>query len=132
MSTECIIWTKAINNIGYGVSWKNGKTIGAHREAYEKVHGSIPKGMVVRHDCDNKACVNPDHLRLGTYADNSADMVKRNRQAKGEKVGNSVLTNDLVLIIRSLSGSAKEVASLLGCSKTTVKDVRSGKLWSHV
>jgi len=88
--------------------------------------------MLVRHTCDNKACVNPDHLILGTSADNSKDMTDRNRQAKGERVGTSILTEDTVKLIKSLSGSSRKVAKFLGCSATTIKDIRKGKIWKHV
>jgi hypothetical protein len=92
---ECNPWTKAINNLGYGISWKDGKTISAHRKVYEESYGPIPKGLMVRHTCDNRSCVNPKHLILGTAKQNSQDMVDRNRQAKGSKIGNSILTEEL-------------------------------------
>jgi hypothetical protein len=128
----CMPWNKAINNCGYGISWKNGKTISAHRKTYEESFGEIPKGLVVRHTCDNKSCVNPKHLILGTYADNSKDMTSRNRQAKGSKVGTSKLTEEIVIMIRSLSGSSRQIANLLGCSATTIKDIKNNKYWKHV
>ena len=130
--TGCLLWKKAINNLGYGISWKNGKPISAHRNIYEETYGPIPTGLVVRHTCDNRACVNPNHLILGTPKQNSQDMVDRNRQAKGSKVGTSILTEDVVLMIKSLSGSSRQVAKLIGCSATTIKDIRNNKLWKHV
>lgn len=129
---SCMPWNKAINNCGYGISWKNGKTISAHRKIYEEQNGAIPVGMVVRHTCDNKSCVNPKHLVLGTHKQNSDDMVQRNRQAKGESVGTSILTADIIYMIRSLSGSSTELARFFGCSKTTIKDIRKGKIWKHL
>lgn len=129
---QCNPWTKAINNLGYGVSWKDGKTIAAHRKVYEETYGPIPTGFVVRHTCDNKSCVNPNHLILGTPKQNSQDMVDRNRQAKGSQVGTSVLTEEIVLMIRSLSGSSRQLAKLFGCSATTIKDIRNNKYWKHI
>lgn len=64
----------------------------AHRHIYEECFGEIPKGMVVRHKCDNKSCINPEHLELGTLAENIQDKVKRNRCAKGEDIQSSKLT----------------------------------------
>lgn len=132
MYRACNPWTKAINNLGYGISWKDGKTISAHRKVYEELNGPIPKGLVVRHTCDNRSCVNPKHLILGTAKQNSQDMVERNRQAKGSKVGTSVLTEEIVLMIKSMSGSSRKVATLFGCSATTIKDIRKNKIWKHV
>ena len=72
----------------------------AHRHIYEECFGFIPKGLVVRHKCDNKLCINPEHLELGTLADNIQDKVKRNRCAKGEKVSTAKLNEEQVKEIR--------------------------------
>ena len=71
--TGCWVWTGGVSASGYGVYWLDGKTQSAHRVA----HGG--DSQVVMHTCDNKLCVNPDHLRGGTYRDNSADMVAKGR-----------------------------------------------------
>ena len=92
----------------------------------------MPDDLVVRHTCDNKACVNPDHLILGTHQDNSTDMVSRDRQAKGSLVGTAKLTEEIVVMIRSLSGSSQQLAKFFDCSKTTIKDIRNNKIWKHV
>lgn len=63
----------------YGVFSLGNKRTSVHRAAYEATHGPIPKGMVCRHTCDNASCVNPDHLLVGTQADNVRDMWERNR-----------------------------------------------------
>lgn len=129
---SCIEWTKAKDKAGYGVSWFNGKWIRAHQKAYIQANGPVPTGLVIRHTCDNRSCINPKHLILGTYKQNSQDMVDRNRQAKGSQIGNSILTEELVLMIKSMSGSSRKVATLLGCSATTIKDIRNNKIWKHV
>ncbi len=70
----CKLWTGATNNKGYGHGWFDGKYMLAHRRAYTKAYGKIPKGKQVRHAvCNNKLCINPRHLKLGTQADNEQD-----------------------------------------------------------
>jgi hypothetical protein len=85
---ECLIWQSPPRKDGYGQIWgdppKTGsaraRNLGAHRAAYEVWVGPIPKGMLVLHSCDNRLCINPKHLSLGTHADNMAQMVARGRQ----------------------------------------------------
>lgn len=131
-NNTCVLWTQARDKAGYGVSWKDGKVIRAHRKVYLETYGPIPTGLMVRHTCDNRSCVNPKHLLLGTAKQNSQDMVERNRQAKGTKVGTSILNEDTVRIIRSLSGTSQQLADFVGCSTTTIKDIRNNKHWKHV
>lgn len=129
---DCIEWQKSKDKAGYGVSWLNGKWIRAHRKAYIQEHGPIPDKQIVRHLCDNRSCVNPSHLVLGTHKENSQDMVSRNRQAKGNLVGTSRLTEETVLMIKSLSGSSRQLAELFGCSATTIKTIKNNTYWKHV
>jgi hypothetical protein len=86
---DCWEWQGPRNARGYGYGSVRSKTTFAHRIAWEIVNGPIPKGMVVRHSCDNPPCVNPAHLLLGLPRDNSADMVARGRAARGPANGNS-------------------------------------------
>jgi len=84
----CWVWTastfRARNGYGKfnaGTTAATSKTVYAHRFSYELSNGPIPDGLDVLHGCDNPPCVNPNHLRLGTAADNSADMLRRKRDA---------------------------------------------------
>lgn len=84
--TGCMEWTGAINQGGYGVVVfeRNGRRTSttAHRRAWELIHGSINRATVVRHSCDNPRCVNPNHLEVGSQADNMEDMRERGRENK--------------------------------------------------
>lgn len=79
--TGCWIWQRALSDTGYGsVQMDNGKIGSAHRASYELHVGPIPEGMEVRHACHRRACINPEHLSVGTRADNMRDMVAAGRE----------------------------------------------------
>ena len=79
MPNGCLEWTGAHSH-GYGVLTAGGKNIYTHRLAWQIVNGPIPKGMFICHTCDNPPCCDPEHLWLGTNADNTADKVAKGRQ----------------------------------------------------
>lgn len=83
----CWEWTAFRDLGGYGMVQLNGRAVRSHRVSWAMHNGEIPQGMCVLHKCDNPPCCNPFHLYLGTNADNNADKVARNRQAKGDNVG---------------------------------------------
>ena len=76
----CWLWNGTKSSTGYGVVKINGKSVFAHRHAYELTKGPIPPGKLVLHSCDVRPCIRPDHLSAGTHADNNRDTHARGRQ----------------------------------------------------
>jgi hypothetical protein len=83
MVNSCWEWQRTRNNCGYGRVTVQGKKVLVHRLAYELWVGPIPRGLVVRHRCDNPACCNPAHLEVGTRRENTQDMMRRGRWSNG-------------------------------------------------
>ena len=103
----------------------------AHRLFYTAHKGEIPTGLLVCHRCDTPACVNPDHLFLGTIAENNHDRTLKGR-CRGTWNGRAVLTPDDVRAIRASSEGTKAIAGRYGVARTTVYDIRHGRTWSEV
>lgn len=77
--TQCWEWTGSTKGQGYGLFAIDGHPHSAHRVSYEEFNGPIPDGMMVCHECDNRLCINPTHLWLGTALDNVRDMIEKGR-----------------------------------------------------
>lgn len=133
---DCWIWTGAKNDGGYGHFHHLGKTIYAHRFAYEQVIGPIPPGMMICHTCDNRACVRPAHLFLGSAKDNTGDMVQKGRHTHGHAHYLARLSDEDVLEIRRLYDSRLatngELARRFGVHPSTIWQVTSHKCWKHL
>ena len=129
---NCWIWTGRLQPGGYGLVSRTieGKrrSFLAHRYSYQIAKGEIPAGLLVRHSCDVRRCVNPDHLDVGTHAQNSRDAVERGRLAQK-------LCADDVRVIRFMEDggvSRSEIAAVFGISQSMVSNIIGGKFWAHV
>jgi hypothetical protein len=131
----CIEWTAAKKD-GYGVFQRGAGdgTILAHRYAYMMANGmsELSRDDIIMHICDNPACVNIEHLRRGTHADNVADKVAKGRGINGSRHYMSRLTDENVRFIRSTSIKSKDLATLFNVSRPTISDIRRGKTWLHI
>lgn len=135
----CWVWLAHRDKAGYGRFSLHGRPALAHRVAYELSVGPVPPGLSVMHLCDNPQCVNPDHLRVGTHAENMADMKRKgrchSRGLPGERNGFAKLTEPQVHAIReryAAGNTQVAIARDLGVDPTTVGLVVRGKRWTHV
>lgn len=115
---------------GYGqFAFGDRRNIKAHRYSYELHKGPIPDSLFVCHKCDTPACVNPDHLYVGTAADNAADAVSRNRSCRGQKNTHAILTEIQVRQIRRSTASVAVLVSRYGIAESTVRAVLKRHSW---
>lgn len=149
---QCWEWTGIARNRGYGTVQIQGKVTTTHRKSYELSVGVIPNGMCVLHKCDNKICVNPSHLFIGTFADNNADKMRKGRhkvpygdshpsrlrpERMARGVGNAAakLNDKKVRLIRGMRSSGihfRNIAKKFGVSSRTIVLITQGKTWKHV
>lgn len=137
--TGCWLWTAGKDNLGYGKFVPIGKRNGlAHRTSYRLFKGPISDGLLILHSCHNPSCVNPDHLRQGTDADNASDKskAKRGNQPFGKEHHNSKLTETQVLEIRDIGArgnlSYTKIALLYGVNAETISNIVRRKTWKCV
>lgn len=144
----CWLWTGNKQPSGYGIfdlvvpyTRSSRQRIRAHRLSFLIFNGLIPDGLNVLHRCDNPPCVNPDHLFLGTHADNSHDRDAKGRTARGERSGMAKLTEQQVCEIRAKyqwhkRGNSKALAAEYGVTQGTILTVVSKRnqrrSWQHL
>lgn len=133
----CWNWTANKYRSGYGQFGYGGLTQQAHRVAYQLYIGPIPDGLCVLHRCDNPGCVRPDHLFLGTQADNVHDCIGKGRKVSsfGEKNGNAKLTAEQVAVIREKRANGALLANLaeeFNISESAVSLIANRRNWASI
>lgn len=152
-TSTCWLWTAAKagpRRMQYGVIFYQGKQERAHRVSYKMYVGPIPEGLFVLHTCDVPACVNPDHLWVGTQKQNMHDMIAKGRNlegetqpmhlrpacaARGEESGTSKLTDEEVVAIRELRAEGfthSYLAARFGVSRRNIGFICRREAWKHV
>lgn len=133
----CWEWQGGRDNSGYGSIWDGRAMERTHRVSWIIANGPIPHGLWVLHHCDNRVCVRPDHLYLGTVHENNDDRTRRGRNVNriGEQHGKARLSDDRVRSIRRLIARGvkqRDIAASLGVSESAVSRVKLGHTWGHV
>jgi hypothetical protein len=129
--TGCWEWKKPNLYHGYGEIRIEGKTIKSHQFSYQYFNGPLEKGLVICHNCFNKKCVRPDHLRQDTLSSNSLDTISENKHSR------QILTiEDVIEIKKSLlfpyRGIQRDLAKKYNVNRTTINEINKGRNWSHI
>lgn len=129
----CWNWTGRLDIGGYGRFSIKGIWKKAHRTAYELYKGSIPEGLVVRHMCNNRKCVNPAHLEVGSHKDNTTDMFRTNPPDRtGDRSHAKKITQadaDELRQWREFGYTQKDIGTAFGIGQPQVSSVLNGKYW---
>lgn len=144
-NSGCWLWLSALNVNGYGQLKCGGYAGYAHRYSYQHLvaGGADIRGKLVCHKCDNPCCVNPDHLFLGSAADNMADCIRKGRHAsqrpttnyaRGVDAARAKLNERSVKEIRRLKGvlGQRKIAAAFGVTRGAVRCIHAGETWKHV
>lgn len=135
VTETCHFWTGSISGNGYGKLRWQGPLIGAHRLAYLATGAELLSSQHILHSCDVKNCVNPAHLAAGTQQENETDKKAKGRQARGETVGTSKLTEVQVREIKQRLCSSESYFRIgrdYGVCGRTIEFIATNVTWSHI
>jgi len=133
--SKCWLWTGGMTARGYGafaVVYGRHKFWRAHRFAWFLANGPIPKGGQILHTCDNRFCVNPEHLYLGDTDANMRDMVQNGRSMTGERHWKAKLTENDVTAIRLSNKSDSQLGAKYDVDASHIHKIKSGERWGHL
>jgi hypothetical protein len=132
----CYGWTGTFTKSGYAQVSDRKASIRVHKYVYEREHGPLPAGQIVRHHCDNRPCTNLRHLLAGTDTDNMRDRDERGRGARGESSGVARLTDEKVAEARAMwrtgAWPARALARRFGVSGAAMESALKQRTWKHV
>lgn len=132
----CWQWQGALHNDGYAAWNVGGRQVKVHRASYLLSVGPIPKNRFVVHTCGNRACVNPDHLKLVTHKGLYQHNLEHGHVARGERNGFATLTAKKVRRIKRLAASGRHthrrIGEMVGCHQSNVSRIVAGLYWGHV
>lgn len=136
-STGCWEFTGCLDSKGYGLLTINNISHKAHRISYQEFVGEIPNCLFVLHKCDNRKCVNPEHLFVGTHIENMQDMVNKGRSQRrsGSKHHNAKLTESDIPEIRKRLANGDvpaKIAEKYSVHSTVITKINRKELWGHV
>jgi hypothetical protein len=123
----CWLWLGSLHTNGYGLVGLHY----AHRLSWLIHRGPIPGRLHVLHRCDTRCCANPEHLFLGTQADNMRDMARKGRSRRGERHVQARLTEAEVAEIRASSLSSRRMSEKYGVCSRHIRGIRQGRFWKH-
>ena len=130
-NTGCWNWTGAINNYGYGNFRVDDKVLKAHRFSYEYYVGEIDDSLVVCHCCDNRKCVNPNHLRQDTQSSNLIDMSYA--MTNPSQVLNVDQVKEIKIALKeTYRGQVNDLADSYNVSQSCISLIKCNKRWSHI
>ena len=139
--TKCWNWGMSVNKDGYGQARHMGLSFGAHRLMFMLIHPHYDvSGRLICHTCDNRRCINPEHLYAGTHKSNMRDMISRGRDnfvgcPSGERHKDAKLTEKKVIAIRARNNAGegyRVLAKAYGVDRTTIKNIVKRVTWKHL
>jgi hypothetical protein len=127
---ECTSHKKGTN--GYFFVMRNRIMYPMHKFMYEQKYGIVPEGMLACHTCDNPSCINPDHIFIGSPADNTHDMIIKKRNSFGEKHPHTKFKETDIIAILKSEQTYEKIAANFGVTKSAISHIKNKRSWKHI